>query len=240
MPHKIRELAIRIINKAANVAKATKDWNLILSWCILAAQQDTNGDSLLGLPVDAVTEGNGKYFEKWIDQQLDSTFGTRPSTGLPGNMGMGGVTHPHDPTQVSAMMATEVGKGVALGLWAVRHLQRDTPQLGGGYKAKSIKGYTKDNIAAIMGFAGVYNGHSLPDIWELFNNTKGKNIDAYQRHLFARTKQYAYNRLIQINTSVYLEQETIKAIVKLQFNPGEGVAHLALASKELSILACQA
>jgi hypothetical protein len=28
-------------------------------------------------------------------------------------------------------------------------------------------------------------------------------------------KQYAYKRRIQIDTSIYLEQETIKAIVKL-------------------------
>jgi hypothetical protein len=53
-------------------------------------------------------------------------------------------------------------------------------------------------------------------------------------------KQYAYDRRIQIDTSVYLEQETIKAIVKLRSNPGEGVAHLSLASKGLSILACRA
>jgi hypothetical protein len=67
------------------------------------------------------------------------------------------------------------------------------PNWGGGYKAESNKGYTKDDITAIMGFARVYNGHNLPDIWELFNNTKGKNIDAYQCHLFARIKQYAYD-----------------------------------------------
>jgi hypothetical protein len=102
------------------------------------------------------------------------------------------------------------------------------------------KGYTKDDIAAIMGFEGVYSGNSLPDIWELFSATKGKNINAYRRHLFARMKNYAYDRRIQIGTSIYLEQETIKAIVELRFNPGEGVAHLALASKGLSILACWA
>jgi hypothetical protein len=138
------------------------------------------------------------------------------------------------------MMGTEVEKGVALGFWAVGHLQRDAPQLGGGYEANTSKGYTKDDIAAIMGFAGVYSGNSLPDIWELFNAMKGKNINAYRRYLFARMKSYAYYQRIQIDTSIYLKQENIKAIVELRFNPGEGVAHLALASKGLSILACQA
>jgi hypothetical protein len=118
-------------------------------------------------------------------------------------------------------------------------LQRDPSQLGGGYDADT-KGYTKDDIAALMGFAGVYNGHNLPDIWELFNAIKGKNINAYHCHLFTQMKQWAYDCHIQINTSVYLKQETIKAIIELRFNSGEGVAHLALASKGLSILACRA
>ncbi len=100
----------------------------------------------------------------------------------------------------------------------------------GGYDADN-KGYAKDDIAALMGFAGVYNDRNLPDIWELFNATKGKNIDVYCRHLFAQMKQWVYNCRIQIDTSVYLELERIKDIVELRFNPGEGVAHLALASK---------
>ena len=70
-------------------------------------------------------------------------------------------------------MTTEVGKGVALGFWAMGQLQSDPSQLGAGYKADA-KGYTKDDIIALMGFARVYNCHNLPDIWELFNATKGK------------------------------------------------------------------
>jgi hypothetical protein len=53
-------------------------------------------------------------------------------------------------------------------------------------------------------------------------------------------KQWVYDCHIQIDTSIYLEQETINAIIELRFNPGEGVAHLASAPKELFILACQA
>ncbi len=204
MPHKIWGLAIKIINKAADRALVTTNWALILTWCILAAQQDTNGNSLLGLPVDAVMEGDDDYFTKWIDQQLDATFGPRPTTGLLGPAGRGGTGQVNNPTQVSAIMVNKVGKGVALGLRAIGHLQRDQTQAGGGYKTKT-KGYTKDDIVAIMGFAGVYNGKNLPDIWDIFNATKGKNIDAYRHHIFARMKQYAYDRHIQIDSSIYLE-----------------------------------
>jgi hypothetical protein len=97
MPHEIHGLATTIINSSANVAKARTDWDLILAFCILAAQQNTYGNSHLSLAVEAVTEGDDDYFEKWIDQRLDSTFGPRPGTGLAGHVGMGGVALPHDP-----------------------------------------------------------------------------------------------------------------------------------------------
>jgi hypothetical protein len=122
MPHKFWELAIKIINKAADRALATTNWALILTWCVLAAQQDTNGNSLLGLPVAAVTEGGDDYFAKWIDQWLDATFEPRPTTGLLGPAGRGGTGQVNKPTQVSAIMANKVGKGVALGLRAISHL----------------------------------------------------------------------------------------------------------------------
>jgi hypothetical protein len=179
MPHEIRGLVLTIIKDADDSNKACDDWQLVLSWCLLAAQQDANRNSYLGVPVDAVTEGDNDYFEKWIDQRLDSVFGPRPNTGSVGTTGPWGSTLPQTaPSQVSALMATEVGKGVALGLRAMGHLQRDSSQPGGGYDSEA-KGYTKVDIAAVMGFAGTYRGSDLPDIWALFNATKGKNIDAY-------------------------------------------------------------
>jgi hypothetical protein len=64
MSHKIRGLVMALMCEAADMAQASAAWDLILSWCILAAQQDMNGNSLLGLPVDAVTEGDNKYLTK--------------------------------------------------------------------------------------------------------------------------------------------------------------------------------
>ena len=51
--------------------------------------------------------------------------------------------------------------------------------------------------------------------------------------------RWAHDRYIPIDSSVYLEGTTIKAIMELKFNPGEGVAHLSLADKGLSIMACR-
>jgi len=199
-------------------------------------------NSHLSLAVEAVTEGDDEYFVRWIDQRMESTFGPRPGSGLgkTSNMGISSGLMVHDQAKFLALMASEVGKGVALGLRAVGHGNRDPTHMGGGYDTDTGKGYTKDDIAALMGFAGVYSGSNLPDIWEVFNATKGENMDAYCKHIYARMKHYAYDRRIQIDSSVYLEQETIKAIVELRFNPVEGVAHLSSESKGLSILACRA
>ncbi len=51
-------------------------------------------------------------------------------------------------------------------------------------------------------------------------------------------KQWSKDRSIAIDTSIYLETETVKAFVELKFNPGEGVAHLSSVSKDLSIMSC--
>ncbi len=241
MPHDIHALTVAIVTSLPNVEKARTEWELVLSWCLMALQMKTSGNSHLSLAVEAVTEGDDNYFVQWIDQRLDSMFGPRTGKGSTGHNDRGGMALlAHDQAQVSAIMASEVGKGVALGLRAAGHLHRDATNIGGGYDSEGGKGYTKDDIAALMGFAGVYSGNNSSDIWKLFNSTKGKNINTYRRHLYSRMKQYAYDRRIQIDTSVYLKQETIKAIVELCFNPGEGIAHLSLASKGLSILACRA
>jgi hypothetical protein len=120
-----------------------------------------------------------------------------------------GTTSPQDVSQVSALMATEVGKDVALSLQSLAPLRQESITQKGGSESYG-KGYTSNDIAALMGFAVIENGGDLPEIWTIFNTTKGKNIEAYCRHIVARMKQWLFDRRIAINTSVYLEQETIK------------------------------
>ncbi len=95
-----------------------------------------------------------------------------------------GTNGQQDVTQVTALMSTEVGKGAALGLQSLAPLRQDTTSQKGGSDMEG-KGCTSNDIAALMGFAGVTNGADLPKIWEIFNKTKGKNIDAYRRHIAA-------------------------------------------------------
>ena len=50
---------------------------------------------------------------------------------------------------------------------------------------------------------------------------------------------YAYNRWIEINGGIYIEQDTMKSILELRFNPGEGIAYVQSAAKGLSLLCCR-
>jgi len=139
-----------------------------------------------------------------------------------------------------ATFAADIGKGVALGLkalgapMATGHLQNPTKD--GDEKTR----YTDDDIAAIMGFSHVHRGDQVQPIWITMNNAKQKNHDVFRRQLLARMTDWAYDCRITIDTGVFLDVETVKAIVDLKFNPGEGVAHLNSAAKGLSILACRA
>ncbi len=194
---------------------ASDKWELVLNWCLMAAQPDSKGDSLVAFAVDAVTEGGDKYLGRWIEQRLDSTMRPRPFAPQGGKAP--GVAGPNNLHQVSVMMATEVGKGVALGLRALEPLCLDTSAQGGTANTET-KGYTKEDIASLMGFSGVDSGRNLQAIWDIFSASSRKNIDAYWRHISAQMKQWSFDRHIRIDTSIYLEQEMIKAIVELPIN----------------------
>jgi hypothetical protein len=89
-----------------------------------------------------------------------------------------------------------------------------------------------------MSLAHVKHGNQLPTIWEYFNSHQGKSIVIVRRQINARMKQWSHDRHIPIETSMYLKGTTIKALIKLKFNPGEGVAHLSSADKGLCIMCC--
>ena len=90
-----------------------------------------------------------------------------------------------------------------------------------------------------MGFSHIKKGSELQDIWSYFHTMRSKNINVCRQQLMARMNKWAQDHRIPIESSVYLEGTTIKAIMELKFNPGEGVAHLSSADKGLSIMACQ-
>jgi hypothetical protein len=139
--HEIHALVVTLTSEAEDASMASQDWSLVSKLCLMAAQKETtNGNSLVALAVNTVTEGDEEYLGRWLEQWLDTTMGPRPMTSTSGmiNQGMIG---PQDVSQVSALMATEVGKGVALGLQSLAPLGQESITRKGGSELDE-KGYT--------------------------------------------------------------------------------------------------
>ena len=236
MPYEILHMVVHHIEEV-DTREYTDAWATVAAWCILASQGNTSGESLMSFSIEAITEVEDDYLGRWLEQRLDTTMGPRQQGAVPAVAPYrGGAPGPMS----QATFAADIGKGVALGLkalgapMATGHLQ--SPTKDGDEKTR----YTDDDIAAIMGFSHVHRGDQVQPIWITMNNAKQKNHDVFRRQLLARMTDWAYDRRITIDTGVFLDVETVKAIVDLKFNPGEGVAHLNSAAKGLSILACRA
>jgi hypothetical protein len=116
MPHDILAIVLKLIEtnyRDQDQATAAEAWKLVVMWCVMAAQADKNGDSIVAFAVEAVTEKDNPYFGQWMENRMDSTMGKQPTMhGTKGELGV--VAHVHGPAQFTA----ELGKGVAMGLHA--------------------------------------------------------------------------------------------------------------------------
>ncbi len=236
MPHEVLKLVMAHLESMNNNVMVDA-WSLIAKWCLMMAQREDSGDNWVAFSVKVITEGEDKDLSWWLEKHLSSTLGTRPTTGSPA--GATGA-HAQGLPNVLAQFSVELSKGVVMGLTLWVPLAFPTDLQGGIGDGETKQGCITKDIAAHMGFACVHSGQDLPTIWYYFNKSKGKNIDNYCCHITTRMKQWAYDCHIEIDKSIYLKQDTIKAIVNLKFNPSKGVAHLLSASKGLSILICQA
>jgi len=99
--------------------------------------------------------------------------------------------------------------------------------------------YTSDDVCTVMTFSGVRDPVDCQEIWTIFGEKK-RNVDICRKYLMTAIQKYAWDHRATIDTAVYLEQETMKAIVDLKFNPGEGTAYVQSAAKGLSLLCCRA
>ncbi len=124
-------------------------------WCLATAQCNDKRESFVTYAVDVITKGDNDYLERWMKNRLNAAMGHCPhtyaSSHAPGKA-MG-----HNVSCVSSVMAAEVGKGVALGLSALGPLRQDLVMQGTTSKMEP-KGYTKDDIAALLGFLGINDG----------------------------------------------------------------------------------
>ncbi len=167
--------------------------------------------------VKAVTEGDDSYFEQWVKQQLNAMMGVGPAQEP-----LGGTLMMAQSNRVPAQFAAELSKGLAMGLKLLGPLKSPTTAQGGHTNTDTKWGYRDEDIAMLMDFAHVKHSNQLLTICEYFDSYQGKSIDTVWRQLYARMKQWFHDRHIPIKVSMYLEETTIKALIELKFNPGEG------------------
>ena len=191
MPHEVLNLIMSHVerspkDKAAEIAQA---WHLLVQWCVVAAQHDGQGNSLVAFSMDAITKTDDTCFCQWAETRIDGTMGTKPTTPFGQTIVPSGNAHP----QVHGQFAAELGRGVALGLQALGLLKPHMANQGVGNKSDSKPLYGEEDIAALMGFLHVKKGSDLQDIWTYFQTPKGKNLDMCQRQLMARMTRWAHD-----------------------------------------------
>jgi hypothetical protein len=81
MPHEILQLVLTYLESSqeGQTQQTNTAWELVVKWCVVAAQQDSQGDSLVSFSVEAITEGDDADFGQWVKQRLDGTLGKRPT-----------------------------------------------------------------------------------------------------------------------------------------------------------------
>ncbi len=243
MPHIVWVLVKAYINTQNLSAECKEAYTFVQDWCVMAGQATgQDKDSHLAFGLEAVTEqDHDTSLATWLDKQLDGTLGQRPEQ-TEFQVATGGHQQHQQGNAIKADIITRaVGQGLALGY---QHMlpQRRGPAIaaGGGQpgKGNSDTSYSADDVCAVMAFSGVEDPEDCQVIWTIFSGKK-KNIEACCQYLMKGMTEYAYDRRISIDAGIYLEQETMKAILDLPFNPGEGVAYVQSAAKGLSILCCR-
>jgi hypothetical protein len=112
MPQEVLALVLEYLDNGwGDQAQQTNNpWELIVQWCVVAAQRDPQGDNLVSFSIKATTEGDDAYFGQVMENQLDGTMGKRPITEVRRGAPLAGSTG-----DVPANFAAELGKGVASG-----------------------------------------------------------------------------------------------------------------------------
>ena len=74
MPYEVLRFVYHHLNEV-NTQECANGWATVVAWCILAAQGNANGESLVAFSIEAITEVEDDYLGKWLEQWLDTTMG---------------------------------------------------------------------------------------------------------------------------------------------------------------------
>jgi hypothetical protein len=102
MPHEVPTFILQHAEASPpdQARKVGQAWQLMVQWCVVAAQKDGQGDSIVAFAVKAITKTDDTYFCQLVKGPLNGTMGTRPSRSPQPGMPLGGT-----PAQVHGQFA---------------------------------------------------------------------------------------------------------------------------------------
>ena len=225
----------------------TDEWGLVIKWCTVAAQaQAGDGDSHLALKILPAFSAD-KSFIDWCERRIDLTMGIRVREigGHTGGLGGGQAQLLTTTVNVVRNMGDQMVAGMQQAMMTAASSQQGGGGNGDGGGASSGTGgygkkYARSHIAQLKGFCRTDDVKRIPAIWHTFSTTK--DFDLYRIAIERRMEKWAKEKGVEIDLGMYLEDESLKAIAQLQFNPAGGGAGVALAQsadKGLTILLCR-
>ena len=215
------------------------NWKLVTDWCIAAAQKKADGNSVFAMvPESPATACH--IFTEWCGWRVNSTLGEpapppTPSQPTQQQQQQVGSMESMLQMQMSAVktIALELGKSVASTM--VTASKKATSESHA--KDKFGHKYLPFETAIIKGFAAVKKASLIPSIWAKFQTTKDTNI--HRQYIMQAMKKWSDLHNMEIDQSIYLSDQTVEDIVKLNFVPGDGVAMYESCDRGVTVLACR-
>jgi hypothetical protein len=88
-----------------------------------------------------------------------------------------------------------------------------------------------------MGWCGIVWESEVPPIWPLLLGSK--EVEDHRLNIMKGVKCFCCRLTVEFDEGVFLWEKTVKALVEIKPNPGEGIPSFESAAKSLSILACR-
>jgi hypothetical protein len=134
----------------------------------VAAQKDTQGDSLVTFAVKAITKTDNNYFCQWVESRLDGN-GHKTHAFTPDGDAPGG-----NACASAWSFCSRIGEGSGPWPAALGPLKPSTGHQGGANETDSKQLYGEEDIAALMSFSHIKRGADLQDMWTYFQTSKRK------------------------------------------------------------------
>jgi hypothetical protein len=182
LPHMLWKRVAGHIDGGTSQIPTNNKCQLLLDWCLAAAQANTDDTSILNLRTTETALSQDPEFLEWCELRLTATLRQEPKqarlTG--GNKGKGTI-------KIIEWIASEMGRSFMAGVQALAPSIAGAAHQGSGYGMEVMsdnlggKMYSLNNVVALKGYCGVVDARDIKVIWDAFQHMK--EIVSHQHNL---------------------------------------------------------